>query len=49
MSKYHIYGLGAALVDTEIDVTDDDLANMGIDKGLMTLVDRRTQPRHRQR
>ncbi len=43
MSKYHIYGLGAALVDTEIDVTDDDLANMGIDKGLMTLVDRSRQ------
>ena len=43
MSKYHIYGLGAALVDTEIDVTDSDLANMGIDKGLMTLVDRSRQ------
>lgn len=36
---YHIYGIGAALVDTEIDVTDNDLAQLGIDKGLMTLVD----------
>ncbi|MBB3048160.1 sugar/nucleoside kinase (ribokinase family) [Litorivivens lipolytica] len=43
MSKYHIYGLGAALVDTEIDVSDSDLTNLGIDKGLMTLVDRERQ------
>lgn len=43
MSKYHLYGLGAALVDTEIDVTDQDLSNLGVDKGLMTLVDRERQ------
>lgn len=43
MSKYHVYGLGAALVDTEIDVVDDDLAQLGVDKGLMTLVDRDRQ------
>lgn len=43
MSKYHVYGLGAALVDTEIDVSDDDLAQLGVDKGLMTLVDRSRQ------
>lgn len=43
MSKYHVYGLGAALVDTEIDVVDDDLSQLGIDKGLMTLVDRERQ------
>ncbi len=36
---YHIYGIGAALVDTEIDVSDADLAQLGIDKGVMTLVD----------
>lgn len=36
---YHIYGIGAALVDTEIDVTDSDLAELGITKGQMTLVD----------
>lgn len=36
---YHIYGIGAALVDTEIDVTDQDLQQMDITKGQMTLVD----------
>ena len=36
---YHIYGIGAALVDTEIDVTDTDLEKLGITKGQMTLVD----------
>lgn len=37
--KYHIYGLGAALVDTEIEVTDSFLQQSDIEKGLMTLVD----------
>ncbi len=39
MSRYDIYGIGAALVDTEIEVSDQDLARLGIDKGVMTLVD----------
>lgn len=39
MSHYHIYGLGAALVDTEIEVSDQDLSQCGVEKGLMTLVD----------
>lgn len=39
MSKYHVYGIGAALVDTEIDVSDADLEQFGIQKGVMTLVD----------
>ena len=43
MKKYHVYGMGAALVDTELDVTDADLTNMQIDKGLMTLVDEARQ------
>ncbi len=43
MSKYHIYGLGAALVDTEIQVNDGDLAEFNIDKGVMTLVDEARQ------
>lgn len=43
MSNYHLYGIGAALVDTEIEVTDADLKNLGIDKGLMTLVDESRQ------
>lgn len=41
--RYHVYGVGAALVDTEIEVTDADLAAMAIEKGLMTLVDERRQ------
>ncbi len=43
MKKYHVYGIGAALVDTEIQVQDSELAQMGIDKGLMTLVDEARQ------
>lgn len=46
MSKqYHIYGIGNALVDTEITVSDADLAAMKVDKGVMTLVD---EPRQRE-
>jgi sugar/nucleoside kinase (ribokinase family) len=37
---YDVYGVGAALVDTEINVSDDDLVKMGVEKGLMTLVDK---------
>ncbi|GAB1258821.1 adenosine kinase [Aurantivibrio plasticivorans] len=40
---YHIYGMGAALVDTEIEVSDADLAALSIDKGVMTLVDEARQ------
>lgn len=40
---YDVYGLGAALVDTEIELSDDDLNNLSIDKGVMTLVDERKQ------
>jgi sugar/nucleoside kinase (ribokinase family) len=43
MRKYHVYGLGNALVDTEIEVADEDLNNLGIEKGLMTLVDEERQ------
>lgn len=41
--NYHIYGIGAALVDTEIEVTDADLQQLAIDKGVMTLVDEARQ------
>ncbi|TXH49537.1 MAG: adenosine kinase [Cellvibrionales bacterium] len=41
--RYHIYGIGAALVDTEIDVSDQDLAQLDITKGHMTLVDAEKQ------
>jgi sugar/nucleoside kinase (ribokinase family) len=39
MKKYNVYGMGAALVDTEIEVDDRFLSSAGIDKGVMTLVD----------
>lgn len=39
MSRYHVYGIGNALVDMEYSVTPEDLREMGIDKGVMTLVD----------
>ena len=43
MKKYVAYGIGAALVDTEIKVTDAELAQMNVEKGLMTLVDEARQ------
>lgn len=43
MQNYHVYGLGAALVDTEIEVTDHFLEHAKIEKGLMTLVDEQRQ------
>lgn len=41
--KYHVYGIGNALVDKEFEVTDDFLAHENIQKGLMTLVDGESQ------
>ena len=32
MDKYHIYGIGGALVDTEIEVSDKFLIDAKIDK-----------------
>jgi sugar/nucleoside kinase (ribokinase family) len=43
MKKYQIYGLGAAIVDTEVVVTDTFLSTHKIAKGLMTLVDEERQ------
>lgn len=43
MPTYHVYGLGAALVDTEIEVDEYFLQQAGIDKGVMTLVDEARQ------
>ena len=39
MHQYDLYGIGAALLDTEIEVSDSDLQALGVDKGVMTLVD----------
>lgn len=38
MKTYDIYGIGAALVDIELEVDDDFLHSHGIEKGQMTLV-----------
>jgi sugar/nucleoside kinase (ribokinase family) len=43
MKKNHIYAVGAALVDTEVLVSDDFLQTQSIDKGVMTLVDQSRQ------
>jgi len=41
--KYDVYGVGNALVDTEIETTDEQLRDLGVEKGLMTLVDEERQ------
>lgn len=43
MKKYDVYGLGNALVDMEFEVSDAFLSTMGVEKGLMTLVDEERQ------
>ena len=45
MARYDIYGIGAALVDTEVKVSDKFLSDAKIDKGVMTLVD---EPRQKE-
>ena len=45
MKKYHVYGLGNALVDLEFEVEDGFLNLMQIEKGVMTLVDEDAQHR----
>jgi sugar/nucleoside kinase (ribokinase family) len=37
--KYHVYGLGNALVDMEFEVSPELLKTLNIDKGVMTLMD----------
>jgi len=39
MKRFKVYGLGAALVDTELRVDDAELGELGVEKGLMTLVE----------
>ena len=41
MKKYDVYGIGNALVDTEFKVTEDFLKEQSIEKGCMTLLDRK--------
>jgi sugar/nucleoside kinase (ribokinase family) len=39
MKQYDVYGIGNALVDLEFQIGDDTLASLGVDKGLMTLIE----------
>ena len=39
MSRYHVYGVGNALVDLEYEVPESLLAELGVDKSLMTLIE----------
>lgn len=39
MATFDLYGLGNALVDTEYHVSDAVLAELGVEKGMMTLID----------
>ncbi len=43
MARYNIYGIGGALVDTEVEVSEKFLVDATIDKGVMTLVDESRQ------
>lgn len=43
MKKHHIYGLGNALVDIEVEVSEEFLKKEGLEKGLMILVDEQKQ------
>ncbi len=43
--KYHVFGIGNALVDKEFEVSDAFLAEQGISKGMMSLIDEATQLR----
>jgi sugar/nucleoside kinase (ribokinase family) len=43
MSKYNVYGIGNALVDIEYHTSDKKLNELGIEKGLMTLIDEQQQ------
>ena len=45
MAKYDVYGIGNALVDMEYEVEAADLEALGIEKGVMTLVDEQQQLR----
>lgn len=39
MKKYHVYGIGNALVDLDFEVSVATLERLNIDKGVMTLID----------
>jgi sugar/nucleoside kinase (ribokinase family) len=43
MTRYDVYGLGNALLDVECEVEPEILVELGIDKGVMTLLDEDSQ------
>ncbi len=43
MTEYDVYALGNALLDIEFEVSPEELQKLGIDKGVMTLLDRDAQ------
>ncbi len=43
MTQYHIYAMGNALVDIEIEATAAQLSELAVEKGVMTLVDQERQ------
>jgi sugar/nucleoside kinase (ribokinase family) len=43
MTRYDVYGLGNALLDIECEVEPEVLVELGIDKGVMTLLDEASQ------
>ena len=43
MKKYDIYGIGAAIVDIEVVVSERFLSKNKLEKGIMTLVDEERQ------
>ena len=43
LSKATIFGIGNPLIDVVINVEDNDLKNLGVDKGIMHLVDENRQ------
>ncbi|MBI2381053.1 MAG: adenosine kinase [Gammaproteobacteria bacterium] len=42
-SQYHVFGIGNALVDIEVEVTAEELERYGVEKGVMTLIDAERQ------
>lgn len=45
MEKVDIYGVGNALVDFDFEVSEDTLVRLGIEKGVMTLIEGDTEQR----
>lgn len=43
MTQYDVYGLGNALLDIELEVSSEILQELGIDKGVMTLIEENLQ------